>query len=76
MVVLYSSNPPCPKCKELKEKLNSSQIQYTVCDEINKVYSAMDKLNTDFVPILQVDEQYMDYNTSIKWIGETINEQQ
>jgi glutaredoxin len=63
-VVLYSTN--CPKCKVLEKKLDSIGIDYKiVTDEdlmISKGFSS--------APMLEVDENIMDFGNAVRWAKE------
>lgn len=68
MVNIYTTN--CHKCKSLENRLKKAGIKYQKIDDKSEVYKALDKAKTDFVPILSVDGKYLNYNESIKWIGD------
>lgn len=61
MVILYSTY--CPKCKILEKKLNDAKIEYTICD--NK--ELMIQKGFDFMPVLEVDGQVMNFGEAVKW---------
>ena len=63
-MTLYSTN--CPKCKVLKEKLDSLNIDYTVCDDMN----LMIEKGFLSVPMLEVNDKIMTFNEAIKWLSE------
>ena len=62
-VILYSTG--CPKCKVLITKLDSKNINYNVVSDINVIVSK--GINT--VPVLEVDNNLMDFKTAIDWIN-------
>lgn len=64
MVVLYSID--CPKCKILEKKLDQAGIQYDVC----KDRGIMEQKGFDFMPVLDVDGQIMDFGEAAKWVNE------
>lgn len=67
-IVLYTTN--CPKCKILKEKLDAKQIQYEICDDVDKM------LDKGFMqaPMLEVDGTSMNFAEAVKWLkGDGIN---
>lgn len=66
MIVLYSNN--CPKCKIIKDKLDTKKIKYTLVDD-EKIL--LEK-GFDFMPVLEVDGQLM---TSMMNINDYINKQ-
>ena len=61
MITLYSTY--CPKCKILEKKLNDAKIEYTICD--NK--ELMIQKGFDFMPVLEVDGQVMNFGEAVKW---------
>lgn len=62
-IVLYSTG--CPKCKVLKQKLDSKAITYT---ENNSV-SDMMALGITQVPVLAVDGELLDFKLAVEWIN-------
>ena len=62
MIVLYSTG--CPKCKVLKEKLKSSNIQYVEITDIDTIV----KNDIDTVPVLDVDGIRMGFSAANEWI--------
>lgn len=64
MVVMYSTH--CPKCNVLEQKLNQKNINYGVIDDVN----IMIDRGFDFLPILEVDGEIMEFNEAVKWINE------
>jgi len=63
-IILYSND--CPNCKLLKLKLDSKNIKYTICSDIEE----MVKLNFKSVPMLDNGEIIMNYINALKWIKE------
>ena len=63
-VTLYSTG--CPKCKVLKRKLDSKNINYDTISDVNIIISK--GINT--VPVLEVDGNIMDFKTAVDWINE------
>lgn len=63
MITLHSTN--CPKCKVLEMKLKQKNIEYTLNTDVSKLIEKGYKT----APILQVNEEYMDFNTANKWIN-------
>lgn len=63
-VTLYSTG--CPKCKVLKMKLDSKNINYDTISDVNIIISK--GINT--VPVLEVDGNIMDFKTAVDWINE------
>ena len=64
MITLYSTY--CPKCKILEKKLDNAKIEYTICD--NK--ELMVQKGFDFMPVLDVDGQVMNFGEAVKWVNE------
>ena len=62
-VILYSTG--CPKCKVLVTKLDSKNINYNIVSDINVIVSK--GINT--VPVLEVDNNLMDFKTAIDWVN-------
>lgn len=62
-IVLYSTG--CPKCKVLKQKLDSKAIVYT---ENNNV-SDMMALDIKQVPVLEIDGELFSFTLANEWIN-------
>lgn len=63
MITLHSTN--CPKCKVLEMKLKQKNIEYELNTDVSKLIEKGYKT----APILQVNEEYMDFNTANKWLN-------
>lgn len=63
-VILYSTG--CPKCEVLKKKLANKKIEYTECNDVDKMQS----LGIEQVPVLSVDGKLMDFAESVNYINE------
>lgn len=63
-VTLYSTG--CPKCKVLKMKLDSKNINYDIISDVSIIISK--GINT--VPVLEVDGNIMNFKTAVDWINE------
>ena len=61
-IILHSTD--CPKCKILKEKLDTAGILYSINSDIK----LMEALGIMSVPILQIGLTMMDFTTAYKWI--------
>jgi len=61
MITLYSTY--CPKCKILEKKLDNAKIEYTICDD----KEFMMRKGFDFMPVLDVDGQVMNFGEAVKW---------
>ena len=64
MIVFYTTH--CPMCNVLKKKLDEKQIPYTE----NTNTDEMIKLGFTQVPILKINDKYMNFVDSLKWIKE------
>jgi len=64
MITLYSTN--CPKCNVLEQKLNSANIDFNVSNDIENLI----KKGFREAPILEIDDQYLNFSEAIKWIRE------
>jgi len=63
MITLYSTH--CPQCAALEMKLNKKNIQYTICDDQEK----MKDLGFKSAPILDVDGTIYNFVNAIKWVN-------
>lgn len=61
-IILYSTD--CPNCKMLKLLLEKHGVAFIE----NKSVDEMIALGFDKVPVLKVDNKYMNYNEAKKWI--------
>lgn len=64
MTILYSND--CPKCKILKFKLDTKNIQYNLCSDID----IMTSKGFQSTPMLEVDGKTMNYLDAINWVKE------
>lgn len=64
MVILYSTN--CPKCMVLKEKLYAKHINFKECNDIEE----MQKLGMTVVPVLKVNDEYLDFKAANNYINQ------
>lgn len=64
MIKLFSNS--CPKCKVLKMKLKSKNINYEEITDIDLMIS----MNLNSMPQLEVDGKVMNYLESVNWIKE------
>lgn len=62
-IVLYSNN--CPKCKILKQKLNSKNIQYNEVNDIDLMIGR----GFNEVPLLEIDGNIYRFNDAVQWIN-------
>lgn len=64
MITLFSTE--CPKCRILEQKLNQSNINYTISDDIQEVIDA----GFMAAPVLKIDDKYYDFGSAIKLVKE------
>lgn len=62
-IILYSTG--CPKCKVLKKKLESKNIEYKEINDIEE----MKKFDILSVPVLRVDARLYNFNDAVKYIN-------
>lgn len=63
MITLYSTG--CPKCKILEQKLDNANIEYNICNDINK----MEEKGFMSLPMLEVNDEIMGFGEAVKWIN-------
>ena len=63
-IIFYSTN--CPKCKVLKSKLDSKNINYEICDDTN----IMTEKGINSLPALEVDGEIMSFRFAVNWVNE------
>ena len=62
-VILYSTG--CPKCGVLKKKMETKQISFTLCEDVE----IMKNKGLRSAPALEVNSVIMDFAGAIKWIN-------
>ena len=62
-ITLYTTH--CPKCKILEDKLNNKNIQYNICEDKDEMIS----LGFRSVPVLQVNDEVLNFGAAIKWVN-------
>ncbi len=67
-IILYSTG--CPKCSVLKSKLNNNGINFTECNDVEKMLS----LGIKEVPVLSIDGTLFNFVDANKWIGDYIEQ--
>lgn len=65
-MTLYSNN--CPRCKILKEKLDSKHLSYDVCSDVDKMIS----LGFTHTPVLEVEGKFLNFSESLKYLEECV----
>ena len=59
--ILYSTN--CPKCQVLKKKLETSGVDFEICDDSG----IMQQKGFQSVPMLEADGVVMDFMSAVNW---------
>lgn len=62
-IVLYSTG--CPKCKVLKQKLDSKPIQYTENNSVDEMLA----LGITQAPVLSVDGKLLPFVEANEWVN-------
>lgn len=63
-VVLYTTH--CPKCNVLHAKLEEKNIEFTENENVRILI----KKGYVSAPMLEVDGEFMDFGTAVKWVNE------
>lgn len=63
MLKLYSTG--CPKCKVLKSKLDSKQIDYTIIEDIE----VMKNKGFNSLPVLEVDGTMYEFREAVNYVN-------
>lgn len=63
-ITLYTTH--CPKCRILESKLKQKNIQFQICEDVEK----MRQLGVLSVPVLQVDNNKMSYYDAIQFVNQ------
>ena len=67
-IVVYSTH--CPQCKVLEKKLQMAGIEFTICDDMDK----MNEMGMKSAPGLQVDGgSVMNFKDAMTWLKERAN---
>lgn len=64
MITIYTTEA-CPRCKILKKKLDSKNIQY---EEINDI-EILKSLDIYEVPVLEIDNELLEFNKANEWVN-------
>lgn len=64
MIILYSND--CPRCKVLKQKLDTKGINYTINSNVDEMLSK----GFTSVPMLEVNGIIYDFKAANNWIEE------
>ena len=65
MITLYSTNPPCPKCRVLHQKLTMTGREFSVVEDTQKLID----MGFETAPILEVDGKFMEFSEAIAWLN-------
>lgn len=63
-IIFYTTH--CPKCKVLKAKLDSLNINYLIQEDIN----VMENIGMTTAPMLQVGNNLLTFSQAVKWLKE------
>lgn len=63
MITLYTTH--CPQCIVLSKKLDNAGIEYTVCEDIDK----MTERGFMSAPMLEVDDKVFNFKQAVDWIN-------
>lgn len=63
MLILYSND--CPRCKMLKKKLESRDLDYMLETDL----SGLITIGIKTVPVLAVDENFFTFEQAWKWLN-------
>lgn len=61
-IILYTTH--CPKCTVIEKKLKAKNISYTEVDDVKE----MQALGFHSLPILKVDDKFLDFQQAYKWV--------
>lgn len=64
MITIYSK-VGCPKCKVLKMKLEQKGLEYTDCQDTEKMIS----MGLKSLPVLAVDDKMMKFEEAVKYVN-------
>lgn len=68
MITLYSTH--CPKCKVVEMKVKQLNLECNIIDDTDEVVAVGKAHGIQSAPILQVDDNYYDFNSAIKYLKE------
>lgn len=63
-IILYSIKT-CPRCRVLDAKLHLADIEFEVCEDIDKMQS----LGITSAPVLGVDDKLLTFKEAVDWIN-------
>lgn len=65
MITVYSTEPPCPKCRVLEKKLDEAGIKYDIVNDADEIKAK--GYGNRYMPLLEVDGQIMEFADAVKW---------
>lgn len=68
MITLYTLH--CPKCSVLQKKLEAANVDFSIVEDENAVIAKGEANGIMSLPILEVDEEVMDFTRAVKWLAE------
>lgn len=63
-ITVYSTDPPCPKCKVLEKKLDEAGIKYDVINDTDTLKS----IGFEYFPVMKIDNTILNFKQAIDWI--------
>lgn len=67
-IILYTLK--CPKCNVIEIKLRQKNLKYTIIEDVDTVVKVGKDHNIAEVPILQVNDSFLDFPNAVKYINE------
>jgi glutaredoxin len=64
-IIVYTTEA-CGRCNILKDKIKKKNIDFKECQDINE----MKKLGINAVPVLKLNDDFLDYKAAVRWINE------
>lgn len=65
-IILYTTH--CPKCKTLEILLTKNNVVFSTEDDRDIIINIGQEHNITGAPILKVEEDYLDFNSAIKYV--------
>ena len=66
-IILYSTR--CPKCKAIEILLARKEVSYRLIEDTDKVVKVGEAHGIISAPILQVDDEFLDFSKAVKYIN-------
>lgn len=67
-IIFYTTN--CPKCKILKQKLETASIKYEICEDTEKMIG----IGIKSVPVLEINNTLLNFVDAVQWIKEVTDD--